>query len=611
MPFKYFATCVILGLLAIEIGIAQAIVISENTADEISINPYCNIYKNPKIGLANYLSVIKAPESDFVKNSIIQEINYDFYKPAGWCKFVVKNDSKSPKIILLKVHQARVDSVQLFVKKSDGVLLKYALSGHFLSIENRPYYSLHFTNKLSLKPHETLQCFLFTQRTFGRHAAVLSLHNEQKYQHYESLFIIFISIICGLIFLASLVGIVLCFFVFDKKYIYYSIYCLSYIPLLLSDTGFFHAFFKIANQDISNNINMITYYWIVGWHLLFTVVLLDSPVSKRWMNWLGFGTGYLFCAFALVLLLPVPALLRWVLSYLSYYVVFFVDAFILFAIYINLFQRRPIVYFYLAGFLITLVVASVLMLADLQLLEGINQKTDLFFITPFFEILCMVIGLGIHFSENVKQKLHSQQQLNEAQKEVLNIQENERNRIAQDLHDQVGNSLAALKNIVIHNKYAYNIEAEIDKILLDIRSISHDLMPVDFDKNNLPEIIEQTLIKFGNNPQISFDFEQTGHTVKLSSATELVLYRIVNELISNVIKHSKASQTMVQLVYQATSLVLMVEDNGIGIKNDQTFTSKGIGLQNIQHRCQYIQAKMSIESDTKGTLIIIEIPYHD
>lgn len=66
---------------------------------------------------------------------------------------------------------------------------------------------------------------------------------------------------------------------------------------------------------------------------------------------------------------------------------------------------------------------------------------------------------------------------------------------------------------------------------------------------------------------------------------------------------------MVQLIYQAESLVLMAEDNGTGIHNNNHILAKGIGLKNVQHRSRYIQANLNIESDTKGTLIILEIPY--
>jgi signal transduction histidine kinase len=242
------------------------------------------------------------------------------------------------------------------------------------------------------------------------------------------------------------------------------------------------------------------------------------------------------------------------------------------------------------------------MLADLQLLEGINQRTDIFFIAPVVEIIFMVIGLGINSSRHVKEKLNAQTQ-------IITVQEAERKRIAQDLHDDVGNSLAAVKNMINRRSDPLLLEKEIDDIITNIRNISHDLMPIDFEKYSLPDIIRQTVNKFQGKPGIHFEYEQTGLVVKLNPLTELVLYRIVNELIANSQKHSHASTVMIQLIYQKESLIVMVEDNGTGIEYDTGNSEKGIGLKNIRHRVAYIGATLTIESDRKGTLVIIEIPY--
>ncbi len=176
-------------------------------------------------------------------------------------------------------------------------------------------------------------------------------------------------------------------------------------------------------------------------------------------------------------------------------------------------------------------------------------------------------------------------------------------------HDDVGNSLAAVKSMLSQHGDLQLIEKEIDDIIGNIRNISHDLMPVDFETYALTDIVRQTVNKFKGHPAIRFEYNQTGAVVKLNPVTELVVYRIINELITNSIKHSKASDMMVQLIYQEESLVVMVEDNGTGMKNGSGVHEKGIGLKNIRHRVAYIQAALTIESDHKGTLVIIEIPY--
>jgi signal transduction histidine kinase len=325
--------------------------------------------------------------------------------------------------------------------------------------------------------------------------------------------------------------------------------------------------------------------------------------------WLGKYSGWSFCiAGVLLLLLPIPAL-RWWLCFFSYYVIFFMDGYILFAICLRAMRKEPAVLLYLAGFLSTVVAGSILIFAELQIVDGINQNSDFYYFTPLIEILCMVLGLGIHFSKAVKQKLQAQVELNKVQQQVITAEEDERERIGRDLHDSVGNSLAGVKNMLVLKKEHIVIEKEIENVLTDIRNISHDLMPVDFKEYILPDIIKQTVHKFANHPDISFEYQRAGNMVKLNPVTELFIYRILNELIHNVIKHSKATEVLIQLLYGEDSLVVTVEDNGKGIDNASLTASNGIGLKNIQYRASYIRAKLNFESNTNGTLVILETPY--
>ncbi len=584
----------------------QVMKVEDQQKKDYVLNPYVYLLKEQK-GIQDISNVIAAPADSFFRNPYLQEVNYGFNQSYGWCKFTIANNLDSAGWIL-KIHQGRVDSVQLYVQKQNGELLKYPLTGHFQKITDREIYSTHFAFVIPIGQKETINCYLYTQRKFGRHAAVISLHQVNHFTNYDHLFFIYISIICGIILLASLVGIVLCIFVFDKVYIYYSVYCLSFIILVLCDSGFIHSFWQDTRcQELINNFNMIFYYWIIGWHLLFTIELLSiKTYPRKWVYWVGYGSGFLFCFIAILMLCPISDPIRWWLSLVSYYVVFYVDAYICYLIIIKLFKREPIVYFYMAGFLFTLLVASILMLADLQILEGINHITDLFYITPVIEIICMVIGLGIHFSNHVKQNLGIQIQLNETQHRIITIQEEERKRMAQDLHDDLGNSLAAIKNFLAQKKDYSVIEREIDNLIQNIRNISHNMMPVDFENYDLADIVRQVVNKFRGYPGIEFEYDQTGEIVKLNAETELIIYRIINELMTNSIKHSNASHVLIQIIYQDSSLVVMVEDNGVGINE----TSKeGIGLRNIRHRVAYIGATINIESDNKGILVIIEIPY--
>lgn len=584
----------------------QTIVLNDQTNDKI-LNENCYVYQFKGAGI-NAIKLVVNDSSNFKKNESFQEINYGFNSHGRWCRFTIKNKSATNHWVL-KIQQARVDSTQLFIKRNHK-LETYPLTGRFQKIDNRPIHSTAYGYKIAIQPGETITGYLYTEREFGRHAAILRLQQESYFINYENLYELSISFICGIIILAALIGLILYFFLSDKIYFYYSIYCISFCILILVNSGFIHAFYNdLQYQQVINTFSTIIYYWHVGWHILFTVVLLNTKNDRHKLFFkIGFFSGTVFCAIALALLIiPVPDAIRSFINHSSYYIVFYADVFILYTITIHINKNKPLVYLYLAGFLVTLIAASLLKLADLQLIDGINQITDIYYFIPLIEILFMALALGYHFSGTLKDRFKIQLDLNKVQQKVITIQEDERKRIAQDLHDDVSNSLAAVRNMALQNSDNISIGKEIQNIILNIRNISHNLMPVDFQEYNLQEILRHTVNKF-KDALVKFDYQQTGNAIKLNSFTELVIYRIVNELMGNVIKHACATNVLIQLLYQQDSLIVTVEDDGIGF-NTTDISGNGMGLKNVELRAVCIHSKITFESDAKGTLIILEIPY--
>jgi signal transduction histidine kinase len=588
---------------------ARQPVLLNNDHQNVILNSSAKVY-NKKASLHDVQQVIHAPASDFTPNTTRQEISYGFHQPQGWCTFTLTNLSGYTNW-MLKIQQSWVDSAKLFVVRENKTVEEYPLTGHFQTIRQRPFYSIHFVYPLSVQKNETITCYLYTQRTYSRHAAILYMQTEKYLRNYDHNYSLAFNINLGMIILAALCGLVLYFFISDRIYLYYSIYCLCFLLLISSDAGYVHAYFTSNRfQTILNNSTTVFFYWTVGWHVLFAVQLLDlKTYHRKWVYWLGKYAGWLFCLAGVLLLFVTTPTLRWWLMFFSYYVIFFMDAYILFAICLRVIRKEPAALIYLAGFLSTLIAGSILVFAELQLVDGVNQDSDFYYFTPLIEILCMVLGLGIRFSSAVKEKLRTQVSLNKVQQQVITAHEDERERIGRDLHDSVSNSLAAVKNMLVLKKDHAVVEKELDKIFTDIRDISHDLMPVDFKEYILADIIQQTVSKFADHPDIAFDYDQAGEIVKLRPVTELFIYRIMNELIHNVIKHSQASEMLIQLMYGEESLIVTAEDNGKGIDNTDRHAGNGIGLKNIQHRASYIGATLNFESNNKGTLVILEIPY--
>ncbi|MBA4851867.1 sensor histidine kinase [Emticicia sp. BO119] len=191
-------------------------------------------------------------------------------------------------------------------------------------------------------------------------------------------------------------------------------------------------------------------------------------------------------------------------------------------------------------------------------------------------------------------------------RQLLENTEEERKRIAGDLHDSISHELLNLKSSLSKDTKA--VSSKIDTIINDIRGISRNLHPVMFDKIGLVPNIEQLVERIQNqhNFFISTDVNYTG---SLSSANELQIYRIIQETLSNIIKYANAHAAKITINEQPTYILIEIKDNGKGFHVKETLNSgKAFGLHNIIERSRVIGGEAHINSSADGTVITIHIP---
>ncbi len=202
-------------------------------------------------------------------------------------------------------------------------------------------------------------------------------------------------------------------------------------------------------------------------------------------------------------------------------------------------------------------------------------------------------------------------------KAVLLAEENERNRIARDLHDGIGQLLSAaklnlhaLENVNLVNKETVLEKAIglVDESAKEVRSVSHNLMPNALIKSGLVSAIKNFINQLQTD-KLKINIETSGLNKKINSEIELVVYRIIQECINNVIKHAKANQLFINLSIEKNHLNIMIEDNGKGFEVNKILEKDGIGIKNMQSRVAFLKGTMEIDSKLdKGTLFAFHIP---
>jgi signal transduction histidine kinase len=216
----------------------------------------------------------------------------------------------------------------------------------------------------------------------------------------------------------------------------------------------------------------------------------------------------------------------------------------------------------------------------------------------------------------MKTQLMAQQEM--AAKAVIEAEENERQRIARDLHDGVGQMMSAAKmNLSAFESevtFASTEQKEtLEKIIglvaescREVRTVSHVMMPNALVKNNLATAIREFADKL-DDEKLKIHVYTSGLEQRMDSNIETVLYRVIQECVTNAIKHSNASSLDISLVKEKNEITGAIEDNGKGF--DTQVFSDGIGLKNISSRIEYLKGKVDIDSRPgKGTVITFHVP---
>ncbi len=222
-------------------------------------------------------------------------------------------------------------------------------------------------------------------------------------------------------------------------------------------------------------------------------------------------------------------------------------------------------------------------------------------------------------SETREKLLDSEDRLRNATRRLIDAQESERRSLAKELHDDIGQSLTALRINLESNKRNFSQDATslkivetsyglVDEIIASVRELSLMLRPSLLDDLGLIAALREYVTKTLERADISLDFEAHGTDESIEAAHSIAAYRIVQETISNVIKHASADHVDVLLAVNTRSFRISIRDNGVGFNVDLD-KSEQVGLASIRERASLLGGNVEIDSKPgKGTMVIVVIP---
>lgn len=263
-------------------------------------------------------------------------------------------------------------------------------------------------------------------------------------------------------------------------------------------------------------------------------------------------------------------------------------------------------------------------------MEIILKKENQLVIIALFGVL-LLFFMGIAFlvffflfrKKIVKKELEKSDLKINHQKEIIQsiiiTQEEERKRIAQDLHDEISSKLNVINlnanllkdgNLTKTEFETVNngILDAAEKTLTSARKIAYNLLPPILEEFGFKDAVEELADSFNNSRKINIDYSINFPEKHFIPQNELHLFRITQELINNSVKHGKANNSNINITFKDQKIIFKYEDNGIGFNTNTIENKRGLGMKNIESRIALLNGKFSLNSEIgEGFKIVIVI----
>ncbi|MFN8284876.1 MAG: sensor histidine kinase [Chitinophagales bacterium] len=263
-----------------------------------------------------------------------------------------------------------------------------------------------------------------------------------------------------------------------------------------------------------------------------------------------------------------------------------------------------------------------------------QERLSKYILAGFLAAVLLISAVALLAYRNRQQLLLSEKKLQEqkitqlenekqlaATQAILKGQEEERSRLAKDLHDGLGGILSGVKYSFNNMKQQFILTEEnatafeksmsmLDESITELRRVAHNMMPETLMKLSLSEALQDYCQQITQSGAVKIIYQSFGmENIQLDNTVRTTTYRIVQELTNNILKHAHATEVMVQLLAKEDKLNITVEDNGKGFDTKQLSAVNGIGYKNIRSRIDFLKGKMDVQSKlNEGTSVYIEIP---
>lgn len=538
------------------------------------------------------------------------------FNDAGWIKFHLTNQSNIDHF-LLEFDETYLDTLRVYVVKKGEVIREFTPLGlRFPENRKREYLSINpsYWFELDLVPGDTISVFMHCTINEGTLLVGNALWSadsceiRKKEIRFQTTYLLLLIGFSGLVTLVALV-----FFVFtrDAIQLYYVGFILANVGniVLMADVVDAKVFEKYlffgVNYTDAFGLAQIFFglQYVIHFLQLKTKALFMYKVMRVlvWATVINAILTILFRQYARVEML--------VFNLLTLKLVFSMFSCIVVAVYLSI-RRDLMARYFVIAYLPLLYFVGHYFALTWELTSQERVLSWEFFI--FFEIFVLTLAMAHRYYLIGRKNIEFQKTINRQQKDqirhIITAQEKERGRIAKELHDGVVQEIGSVILGIRHGQEKEDLLNTLESSSRDLRSLSHRMMPKTLHELGLVAASRQMLISALKYIEIEHTFESFNFDRRPSEIIEITLYRILQELVNNLIKHSKANTVAVQFFMIDDWIMLVCSDDGVGMHMETAH--EGMGLRNINSRLEMVAGTVTIEpNEPRGTTFTIRVPF--
>ena len=550
--------------------------------------------------------------SHLARQGVPEELKFGFTTSFYWLGFTAINHSASDSWIL-EIENPHIDFVEVYVRLPESEHWEMIeRTGDKTPFNTRSIAHYNYAVPLEFHTSDSLDVVIKLDKIPTSMSYHSVLWKEQSFNNYQQIQYGLNGVyfgMFGMVIIAALIA-----FVFSRSmiYLWYLLFVLASGLYVFTDLGLAFQFLYPWSDTLNNYLRVYLAFGMAISFILFTQEFFFTryrlPIAHYSFN--GVLAGLL------LLLIPAvftPDLISSIVNIFLPLLYMLILAVIILAVYTAAAMLRDhtsLAALYLSAFIFIIAGGTITILEEFGLFTHSPLRFTPIQLATGIEIMILTGAMSWRIKKVYDDQIKLTNKVSRLEAKALRAHidgiEEERSRVAMTLHDSIGNLLANLKRQI--EDIAPSLVDSVSYIADEVRSLSHQLSPLGLKLTGLEHKVQQLITETDERSFISYRFQCFDLPENLPESVKVEGYRIIQEAVNNIEKHSKASEAEIQIMGYDNQIIITIEDNGVGLP-DSFHGAEGIGLQNIKQRVELLKGTIEVTSRrNRGVQFLIEIP---